>query len=223
MPRRRKVAGLCRSGFARSRSRYANPVSRWHWPRVARHGAAKSQVIELGTLHTQTRFDVAQALAIGQLREGHREVLVETREPLDLVLAGIAHDAAMKRVQRQMLQHLREHELAQVHRYLPRAARPQDGSATRRPRGSNRQLDERSLLQCFSMTCCNPSAQRWDTTDVYTKAARQKVPGSAAISGQKTQLRTDTNPTGSSRSHRLRERLGVLGGILCSRPHCARQ
>src|SRR5579864_894068 len=70
----------------------------------------------------------------------------------------------MKRVQRQMLQHLREHELAQVHRYLPRAARPQDGSATRRPRGSNRQLDERSLLQCFSMTCCNPSAQRWDTT-----------------------------------------------------------
>lgn len=39
--------------------------------RVARNGAAKSQVIELGALHTQTRFDVAQALAIGQLREGH--------------------------------------------------------------------------------------------------------------------------------------------------------
>jgi hypothetical protein len=33
-------------------------------------------------------------------------------------------------VQRQMLHHLREHELAQVHRYLPRAARAQDGSAT---------------------------------------------------------------------------------------------
>jgi len=27
-------------------------------------------------LHTQTRFDVAQALAIGQLCEGHAEVLV---------------------------------------------------------------------------------------------------------------------------------------------------
>src|SRR6266581_3870382 len=38
--------------------------------RVARNGAAKSQVIELGALHTQTRFDVAQALAIGQLCEG---------------------------------------------------------------------------------------------------------------------------------------------------------
>ena len=118
--------------------------------RVARHGAAKSQVIEFGTLHTQTRFDVA-ALAIGQLREGHAEVLVETREPLDLVLAGIAHDAAVKRVQRQMFHHLREHELAQVHRYLPRAARPQDGPVSRRRRGSNRQLDERSLPNCFSM------------------------------------------------------------------------
>jgi hypothetical protein len=95
--------------------------------RVARHGAAKSQVIELGALHTQTRFDVAQALSISQLREGHAEVLVETRKPLDLVLAGITHDTAVKRVQRQMLHHLREHELAQVHRCLPRAARPQDG------------------------------------------------------------------------------------------------
>ena len=42
------------------------------------------------------------------------------------MLAGIAHDAAVKHVQRQMLHHLREHELAQVHPYLPRAARPQD-------------------------------------------------------------------------------------------------
>jgi hypothetical protein len=78
-------------------------------------------------LHTQTRFDVAQALAIGQLREGHAKVLVETRESLDLVLARIAHNGSVKRVQRQMLHHLREHELAQVHRCLPRAARPQDG------------------------------------------------------------------------------------------------
>jgi len=81
-------------------------------------------------LHTQTRFDVAQALAIGQLREGHAEVLIETREPLDLVLAGIPRDAAVKRVQRQMLHHLREYELAQVHRHLPRTARPQDGPVT---------------------------------------------------------------------------------------------
>ena len=32
--------------------------------RVARHGAAKSRVIELGALHTQTGFNVSQALAM---------------------------------------------------------------------------------------------------------------------------------------------------------------
>jgi hypothetical protein len=48
----------------------------------------------------------------------------------------------VKHVQRQMLHHLREHELAQVHPYLPRAARPQDDPVPRRRRGSNRQLDE---------------------------------------------------------------------------------
>src|ERR1700680_3570643 len=65
-----------------------------------------------------------------------------------------------------MLHHLREHELAQVHPHLPRAARPQDGPVPRRRRGSNRQLDEGSLSKCFSTTYHNRSAQRWDTTDL---------------------------------------------------------
>src|SRR4029077_4768992 len=63
-----------------------------------------------------------------------------------------------------MLHHLREHELAQVHPYLPRAARPQDGPVPRRRRGSNRQLDGGSLSKRFSTTYHDRSAQRWDTT-----------------------------------------------------------
>src|SRR5271166_5648018 len=63
-----------------------------------------------------------------------------------------------------MLHHLREHELAQVHPYLPRAVRPQDGPVPRRRRGSNRQLDEGSLSKRFSTTYHDRSAQRWDTT-----------------------------------------------------------
>ena len=50
--------------------------------------AAKAEVIELRALRPQARLDVAQALAIGQLRERHRQVLVEAGEPLDLVLAA---------------------------------------------------------------------------------------------------------------------------------------
>ena len=57
---------------------------------VLRETAANPQVIELGLLRAQARFDVAQALAISQLREGHAEKLVEARERLDLVLAATA-------------------------------------------------------------------------------------------------------------------------------------
>ncbi len=38
---------------------------------AAGHRAANPQVIELGRLRTQARFDVAQALPIRELREGH--------------------------------------------------------------------------------------------------------------------------------------------------------
>jgi hypothetical protein len=33
-------------------------------------------VIELGALRTQARFDIAEALTIGQLCEGHAQVLI---------------------------------------------------------------------------------------------------------------------------------------------------
>ena len=51
---------------------------------------ANPKVIELGVLRAQTGFDVAQALAIGQLREGHAQELIQAGERLDLPLARIA-------------------------------------------------------------------------------------------------------------------------------------
>ena len=83
-----------------------------------------------------------------------------------------------------MLHHLREHELAQVHPYLPRAARPQDGPVPRRRRGSNRQLDEGSISKCFSTTYHDRSAQRWDTTVVIYLFIRWRGTGrrTAAVS-----------------------------------------
>src|SRR6266704_6701507 len=49
--------------------------------RGSRHLTAKAQMIQLALHRTQTRFDVPQALAVSQLREGHRQILVPTREP----------------------------------------------------------------------------------------------------------------------------------------------
>ena len=58
--------------------------------------AAKSHVIELGDLTAQTGFDIAQTFPIGQLRKGHAQIVIETREVLDLVLPVVASYAATK-------------------------------------------------------------------------------------------------------------------------------
>ena len=83
--------------------------------RVARYRAAKAHVVELGGLAAQTRFDVAQTLAIGKLRERHAQKLVETSEVLDLVLSFVASDTSAKSGQRQVRHHLRKNKFARVH------------------------------------------------------------------------------------------------------------
>ena len=89
-------------------------------------------MIELGALRAQARFDVAQALAISQLRERHAQELIQAARTLDLALARVAATLRRKVVQRQMLHHLREHQLARVHR-SPRA-KSRAGSQIPRPR-----------------------------------------------------------------------------------------
>ena len=88
--------------------------------RAARNAAANAHVIELVALRAQARFDVAQALAVGQLGERHAQKLIEAGEALDLVLAAIRRHTTAKCRQRQMLRDLREHQLAYVHVRHPR-------------------------------------------------------------------------------------------------------
>lgn len=63
---------------------------------VARNLTANAHVIELGGLGSQTRFDVSETLAIGQLGKGHREKLIPARKALDFVAALVAPHAAAK-------------------------------------------------------------------------------------------------------------------------------
>lgn len=78
---------------------------------VARHGAAKSHVVKLARLTAQARFDVAQTLAVRQLRKRHAQVLVEASELLDLVFPAIAGDATAKGSKRKMRHELRKTSL----------------------------------------------------------------------------------------------------------------
>jgi len=83
--------------------------------RAARDVAANSQVIQLPTESPQARLDVAQTLAIRELREGHREKLVPTRKTSHAILASITRHAAPKFVRGNKIHQLRECRPARVH------------------------------------------------------------------------------------------------------------
>ncbi len=76
---------------------------------------AKSQVIELFRHRAETRFDVAQTLAIGKLGEGHAEDLVPAGELFHPLVADVAPDQPPKSVPRQMVHELNEHGVSLVH------------------------------------------------------------------------------------------------------------
>ena len=83
--------------------------------RRACRNVAHAHVKKFGLIGRQTRFDVAQRLAVGQLRKGHGQELVHAGEILNLVIASVLGNAAAKRAQRQEGHELRENKLALVH------------------------------------------------------------------------------------------------------------
>src|SRR5690606_24027974 len=83
------------------------------------HIAAQSQVIKLRWLGAKTCFDIPQTLPVRQLRKGHAQKLIETREGPDVEIPAVLADEATKRVPWGELHDLREHELASVHWCLP--------------------------------------------------------------------------------------------------------
>ena len=84
--------------------------------RIARNRlAAKAHVIQPRCLRTKVDFYVAQRLSVGQLREGHREKLIQAGELLNLVIAPVPCNTSTKRAQRQQCHELRENKLALIH------------------------------------------------------------------------------------------------------------
>jgi hypothetical protein len=72
-------------------------------------------VIELAALRPQTRFNIAQTFAIGELSKGHAQILVEACKAPDITVALITRHTAPECMQRQMPHQLREDQFACVH------------------------------------------------------------------------------------------------------------
>jgi len=76
---------------------------------------ADAHVVKLAGLSRQTHFDIAQALAVGQLREGHDAKLLGATEAARPVIAAVPIDDTMEGLPRQEVHGLREQGLAEVH------------------------------------------------------------------------------------------------------------
>ena len=83
--------------------------------RAPGHGFPKAQVIELDQLRAQAGCDVAQALAIGKLREHHAPELIGATELADSMIATVTLDDTADGLPRKMIHQLGEHQLADVH------------------------------------------------------------------------------------------------------------
>ena len=97
---------------------------------------ADAHVVKLPGLSRQTHFDIAQAFAVGQLREGHDAKLLGATEAARPVIAAVPIDDAMEGLPRQEVHDLREQGLAEVHGNLQQQESCQ--TARRRVRRSSR-------------------------------------------------------------------------------------
>ena len=72
-------------------------------------------MVQLGRLRRKHRLDVAEAFAIGQLREGHRAKVFGARKRADPVVAMVTLDDAGEGRPGKKIHQLREKGLACVH------------------------------------------------------------------------------------------------------------
>jgi hypothetical protein len=112
---------------------------------AARNAPTQAQVIELGRLAAQTGFDVAQALAMRELREGHAQELIDAGEALDVSLAAILRHQSAKSLPRHVLHQLSEHQSAGVHGGSQSWKKPK----LRASRSSNRGHSKKASCACL--------------------------------------------------------------------------
>jgi hypothetical protein len=139
--------------------------------------AAKAGVIEPASLRTQAYLDVAQALAIGQLRKGHGQKLVPARQTAHPAVAVVALHAPAELVVRDQAHELREHRLPLIH---PRPSSlvlgGRYGGATAK-RNSNRKNSNyarfRKLIDCWIDLVTDLSDLELEASHPGPKAAKR--------------------------------------------------
>src|SRR5215813_1878133 len=114
--------------------------------RRSSHWSAESAMIKFAALRSQTNFDVAKALAIGQLSKSHRKELIPTREPFRISIPIVTLNTSTKLVVRKKLHDLSENGLSLVHSIPPRGI----SSLRRSPKNQENHSNHRSSFRPVS-------------------------------------------------------------------------
>src|SRR6266404_1686289 len=130
---------------------------------IARDLAANAEMVKLALLRAQASFDIAQTLAIGELREGHTKELIPARKTLEFVVALVAFDTTSKSLGRKKVHQLCKDRFARIHQ--PSATAKVAHAAAGLVLISNRSLCASGLTFSLSITYGQWANKRWDSTD----------------------------------------------------------
>jgi len=77
-------------------------------------------MIELLPLYSKANFGLSEALPVGQLSEGHAQILIQAAERFDLVISAVGPHTAAKNLHRKVFHYLGEDKLSYVHDSPPK-------------------------------------------------------------------------------------------------------
>src|SRR5215831_12949499 len=152
-----------------------------------RHAAAESHVIQLAAHRPKASFDIAKALAISQLSERHRQILIATREASSMSITAIACDTFLKLVGGQMVHQLSEDSLTEIHPSLSERRRGPSAGFSRlklRRKNSNRKNQIQPQVPDFTWLILRAKSLAGQQCK-YIEAARRLDPSAAAVRGRR--------------------------------------
>ena len=115
-----------------------------------RDTTSKTHVIELAAHGTQACFDIAEALAVSELGEAHRQILIPARQASAMTVAAIAKHASLELHVGKVRDQLRENRAAIVH---PPLFRRDSAGGQNRFSKIRFQFSLKSFLTEFAVPC----------------------------------------------------------------------
>src|ERR1022692_3111926 len=135
----------------------------------------ESHVVELAAHRSQARLNVAETLAVSELSEDHRQILIPARQTSVVLIAVIASHALLELEVGEMSDQLRENSSAGIHPPLFSRCGVQPFSFLTAVFSSNRFRAECQLFYGWQRTCRTSQSTLPDTSDLLQRPAWRRL------------------------------------------------